>query len=355
MANPPDSWFKRLIREEWMDVLADALRGLRLKTEVYGRMELRAPWGLELDLPHPGYFHAVTRGGCWLEIDRKRIALAAGDWVFILGASRHVLRDSPRSRPLPLPHIYAATGAQCGGVLRHGGDGAQTTLISFSFGFERTWFNTVLAGLPRVLHVRGDGRASTRGVESVVQLVAAEMEIGRPGHDAIATRLADILFIHALRAHVEAFPEETGGWLRALEDPQLGVVLQQVHERPKHPWTVDAMAKVASMSRSAFAARFQRVVGEAPLTYVTRWRMHAAMQLMARGDDSLSAIAAAVGYETDGAFGKAFKRHVGQTPGAYRRQLRDASPSSDGRGRVSSIREQESERGIRPRGAQRRA
>jgi AraC-like DNA-binding protein len=305
-----------------MDVLADSLRSLQLKTEVYGRLELSAPWGIKLDLEHPGFFHAVSRGGCWLEVERKRIALAAGDWVFILGGAPHVLRDSPKTRPYPLPELYAAHGGRCGGVLRYGGNGTQTTLISFSFGFKGTWLNPVLAGLPRVLHVKGDGVVSTRGVESIIQLVAAEMEAGRPGHEIVATRLADVLFIHALRTHVEAFPAEKGGWLRALEDPQLGLLLQQLHERPKHPWTVEAMAKIASMSRSTFAARFQRVIGESPLTYLTRWRMHTAMQLMAESDESLTAIAGAVGYETDSAFGKTFKRHVGKTPGAYRRQLR---------------------------------
>ncbi|RKH21161.1 AraC family transcriptional regulator [Corallococcus praedator] len=307
-----------------MDVLTDSLRSLQLKTEVYGRLELSAPWGLKLDLGHPGFFHAVSRGSCWLEVEGRRIALAAGDWVFILGDAPHLLRDSPRTRTQPLPEIYAAQGAQCGGVLRHGGDGPQTTLISFSFGFAGTWLHRLLAGLPRVLHIKGDGVGSTRWVASIIQLVAAEMEAGRPGHEIVATRLADVLFIHALRAHLEAFPAEKGGWLRALEDPQLGKVLQQLHERPRHPWTVESMAKLASMSRSTFAERFQKVIGESPLTYLTGWRMHTASRLMANPDQSLTAIAEAVGYETDSAFGKAFKRHVGKTPGEYRRQLRSA-------------------------------
>ncbi|RKG91875.1 AraC family transcriptional regulator [Corallococcus terminator] len=305
-----------------MDVLTDSLRSLELKTEVYGRLELSAPWGLKLDLGHPGFFHAVSRGSCWLEVEGQRIALATGDWVFILGNAPHLLRDSPRTRTQPLPGIYEAQGARCGGVLRHGGDGPRTTLISFSFGFAGTWLDRLLAGLPRVLHIKADGMGSTRWVESIIQLVASEMEAGRPGHEIVATRLADVLFIHALRAHVEAFPAEKGGWLRALEDPQLGRVLQQLHERPRHPWTVESMAKLASMSRSTFAERFQKVIGESPLTYLTGWRMHTASRLMANPDASLTTIAEAVGYETDSAFGKAFKRHVGKTPGEYRRQLR---------------------------------
>jgi AraC-like DNA-binding protein len=313
-----------------MDVLADSLRSLQLTTEIYGRLELSAPWGIKLDVAQPGYFHAVSRGGCWLEIGRRQVALAAGDWVFILGGTPHVLRDSPKTRPRPLPEIYAAQGARCGGILRYGGNGTQTTLISFGFGFKGTWLNPILAGLPRLLHVKGDGFAAIPWVESIVRLVAAEMEEGRPAHEIVATRLADVLFIHALRTHIEAFPTEAGGWLRALEDPQLGIVLQRLHERPSHPWTVAAMARIAGISRSMFAARFRRVIGEAPLMYLTRWRMHTAMQLIAESRDSLTSIAEAVGYQSDGAFGKAFKRYVGNTPGEYRYESRNGSKLQGG-------------------------
>jgi len=307
-----------------MDVLADSLRSLRLHTEVYGRLDLTAPWGLRLDFGERasgGFFHAVARGGCWLEVERRQIALAAGDWVFLLGATPHALRDSPRTRTRPLPDVYAERGGSCGGVLRYGGDGLGTTLVSFSFAFEGSWLNPVLATLPRLLHVKADGVLSTRWVESTVQLLASEMETGRPGHEIVATRLADILFVHALRTYAAALPG-AGGWLRALEDPRLGLVLQRLHERPADPWTVETMAKVAGISRSTFAERFQHVIGEGPSAYLTRWRMHTAMQLMNDSDRALSAIAEAVGYDNESAFGKAFRRHVGQAPGAFRRRAR---------------------------------
>lgn len=305
-----------------MDVLAQSLRSLQLKTEVYGRLELSAPWGLDFDLGLPGFFHAVTRGSCLLEVGRKRLALSAGDWVFILGGTPHVLRDSPRSRTRRLPDIYSEHRVECGGVLHHGGTGPGTTLVSFSFGFSGDWLNPVLAGLPPVLHVRADGIASSRWVDSTIQLVAAEMEAGRPGHEVVATRMAESLFVYALRTHVETSPLDGGGWLRALEHPQLGRVLEQIHQRPQASWSVASMARSAGMSRSAFAALFRRILGEGPLGYLTRWRMHTAIQLMGQEDQSLAAIAEAVGYESDAAFGKAFKRHVGKGPGAYRRELR---------------------------------
>jgi AraC-like DNA-binding protein len=302
-----------------MDVLADSLRRLQLRTEVYGRLELTAPWGIELAMGAPGFFHAVARGGCWLEVGPERRALGAGDWVFLLGGARHVLRDAPRSRVRPLPELYTEQGAQCGGVLRHGGDGTRTTLVSFSFSFDDSWLNPALQSLPRLLHVQGDGLGGTRWVDGLVQLVAAEMEAGKPGHELVATRLADVLFVHALRTHLAEAPAEQGGWLRALEDPRLGPVLQRLHESPERRWTVESLARIAGMSRSTFAARFQRLVGDSPLSYLTRWRMQLAIQRMKGGDEPLSAIAQAVGYETESAFGKAFKRQVGQTPGSFRR------------------------------------
>jgi AraC-like DNA-binding protein len=133
---------------------------------------------------------------------------------------------------------------------------------------------------------------------------------------------------------VASLPPEQGGWLRALTDPRLSTALQRLHERPEAPWTVEGLARAAGMSRSVFAARFKSIVGEGPLTYLTRWRMHKATRLMTAGNLSASEIAQAVGYETDSAFVKAFKRHVGETPGAYRRRLkgRDAD-SAPGRNR----------------------
>jgi len=306
-----------------VDVLTNSLRSLQLRTEVYGRLELSAPWGVRLDGAHRGYFHAVTRGSCVLVIGQKSWSLASGDWLFVLGGRPHVLADKAKTPARALPEIYAAKGAQCGGILRYGGNGAPTTLVSFSFGFEGTWLNAMLGSLPSVLHVKADGASGPgRRLDALIQLVAAEMEGARPGSELIATRLADALFVHALRIHVEGLPGNSGGWFRALEDTQTGVVLEAIHARPGAPWTVATMAKVAGMSRSAFAARFQQLVGEGPLSYVTRWRMHIAGEMLTASSGSIASVASAVGYESEGAFGKAFKRQVGATPGAFRRSAR---------------------------------
>jgi AraC-like DNA-binding protein len=156
-------------------------------------------------------------------------------------------------------------------------------------------------------------------LEATLQFFAAESAQDQPGAETVVSRLSDILFIQALRAHIAALPDCSRGWLRALKDPSMAAVLRLIHQQPEKPWTVEALAQHVAMSRSAFAERFTRLVGETPLGYLTRWRMQKAVHLMLDGDTTLGAIARAVGYETESAFGKAFRRHRGTTPGEYRK------------------------------------
>lgn len=311
-----------------MDVLADALRCVHLRSKVHGRLELRAPWGMHVDAPCYALFYVVSRGSCLLDIDGARHALSAGDLVFVLRPVPHVLRDSPGTRHTPsLAEVYASRGGGCGGIVHHGGAGAPATIVCGAFAFEGTSINPLIASLPPMLHLKGEGGVASGWLESTMQMLASEMEAGQPGYEVVASRLCDVLFVQALRAHVATLPVEEGSWLRALTDPQFGLVLQRLHEHPEKPWTLESLARLATMSRSVFAARFKAVVGMAPLTYLARWRMHKAAGLVAAGTQSTSAIAEAVGYETDSAFVKAFKRHVGETPGSFRR--RQKAPSGD--------------------------
>ncbi|NMO17861.1 AraC family transcriptional regulator [Pyxidicoccus fallax] len=300
-----------------MDVLAETLRGIHMRSTVHSRLELSAPWGLRVEARDRPSFHVVVRGGCLLETGGTHHTLAQGDFVFILGRVSYVFRDSEKTRPLPASEIYG----RCGSTVRHGGGGAATTLLCGGFDFDGTPLSPLIASLPPILHVKGDGGVGSRWLESTMQLVVSELEAARPGHETMTSRLGDVLLVQALREHVAALPAGQGGWLAALVDPRLGPALQRIHERPEMAWTVEGLARAAGMSRSVFAARFKSLVGEGPLTYVTRWRMHRAMQLMGTGTRSTSEVAQAVGYETDSAFVKAFKRHVGETPGTWKRRL----------------------------------
>lgn len=307
-----------------MDVLTEVLRGVHSRNQIYGRLELTAPWGMRVEGPSRLSFYAVSRGGGVLEARGRRLQLAVGDLVFLRAGIAHTLKDHPRTRAVSVAEVYAQRGGRCGGLVRYGGDGAPTTIVSGAFSFEATHLHPLIAHLPEVLHVEGDGGSAARWLESTLQFIASEMHVEAPGYELVAGRLADVLFVHALRSHMRTGPCEAAGWLRAIADPQLGPAFQRMHERPGAPWTVDTLARAASMSRSAYAARFKAMLGIAPLTYLTRWRMQRAAELLRTGTAALSEVAASVGYETDGAFVKTFKRHLGETPGAYRRRERAA-------------------------------
>ncbi len=309
-----------------MDVLADVLRSVRLNSKVFARYDLTAPWGLRMTSCASALFYAITEGTGALRIDDDEIALGTGDFVFIPSGREFDLRDSPGTKPVPLLEAYASRGAiRCGGVLCYGGGGAKATIVAGSFALDGTGLSPIAGSLPSLLHVKSEGGAAVRWLDETIRFLASEIASGQPGYETIVGRLADVLFVHALRAHMTDVGSARSGWLRALVDPRIGRVLAHVHERVDHPWTLAGLARVAGMSRTVFAEQFKQLVGEAPLTYVTRWRMHLASERMLQDDSSIGQIARAVGYETESAFGKAFKRHVGVTPGAFRRGERKAS------------------------------
>jgi AraC-like DNA-binding protein len=206
-------------------------------------------------------------------------------------------------------------------TVRYGGGGAATTLAGGFFSTENGSQNLLFASLPPVLHVKGDAGTTVRWLEANLQFVASEMASGEPGFETIVSRLADILVVQAVRAHLAEKGGESKGWLRALVDPQIGRALSLIHEKPEGDWTVESLASEVGMSRSPFAARFAQLVEEPPLRYLTRWRMQKASRLLETSHAGLAVIAKRVGYDAEAAFSKAFKRYTGVSPGAYRRKF----------------------------------
>jgi AraC-like DNA-binding protein len=170
--------------------------------------------------------------------------------------------------------------------------------------------------LPSFILIKAE-QARTLALHITMQALASEMGEQAPGSEVVATRLAEALFIQVLRAHIASGPERNKGWLRAVFDPQIGTALSAIHDGVNTPWTVESLAAAAGMSRSAFAARFKELLGQTPLEYVTEWRMQKAMQLLQQRDKKLIDVARWVGYKSDAAFSKAFKRVVGANPGEY--------------------------------------
>jgi AraC-like DNA-binding protein len=308
-----------------MDVLTDALEAIHMKSVIHGRLELTAPWGVRIDAGRSGFL-VVTRGTCWMEVAGadEPFQLAGGDYVLLPGGQAHVLKDSPSTPARPAAEVFGGArsaggmGCQPGGIHHYGGGGALTTIVGGCFFFEGERKSPLVESLPPVVHVKGDGGPSVQWLETSLQFVASEMALGLPGAETVVSRLADILFVQAVRSHlVQA--GETRGWLRALVDPQIGAALSLIHERPQDAWTVQSLAERVAMSRSAFAARFADLVEEPPLTYVARWRMDKASRLLRTTRASIGEIAGKVGYDAEAAFSKAFKRWMGMPPGAYRR------------------------------------
>jgi AraC-like DNA-binding protein len=303
------------------DPLGAALQNLRMSGAFYCHSELTAPWGLELPaLPGYLWFHVVSAGGFELELpDGDRAALGTGDCALVTRGTGHTLRSGPEVEAPPILQLDRDQISERYEILHHGGGGSPTRLMCGAVRFDHPAAQNLVAVLPDVVGVDAGSRTEAEALQATLRLLAAEARLPRPGGAAVVTRLADILVIQIIRAWIEAAPGADAGWLGALRDPQIGEALRLIHADPARDWTVAALARELAMSRSAFAARFTALVGEPAVAYLTRWRMQVATTALREDDASVAELAAALGYRSEAAFARAFKRVVGLPPGAVRR------------------------------------
>jgi len=303
------------------DVLTDVLETVRVGAACYGRVEAAAPWGIGVPADEEdAKFHVVLSGECWLDVEgQDPIHLQGGDLVALPHGHAHALRDVPGSPIQPLSALITTVSGKCQPSITMGGDGASATLVTGSFHFEDRRNNPLLSVLPPVIVLPGEMSRNVHWLEPTLKFIACEAASGRPGAQTVVSRLADVLFIQIVRGYLASLPPGASGWLGALGDAQIGSALGLIHQSPELDWTVQSLAARVAMSRSAFASRFARLVGEPPLAYVTRWRMQKAAGLLRQSSSTLADIAERVGYDSEAAFSKAFKRAVGSAPGAYRR------------------------------------
>ena len=287
----------------------------------YCRSELTAPWGLTLP-PTPGYmwFHVVTAGRMWLETGAEdRGSIQLGDLALVPHGEGHVLSSEPGA---PVPGILDLEREVISDryeILRHGGGGAPTGLICGAVRFAHPVAGNLIEILPKTIHVEASSSPRLEWMHSTLRLMASEASELRPGGEAVITRLGDILVIQAIRAWMESDPAAQRGWLGALQDPQIGRAISNVHRDPARNWTVASLAHELAMSRSAFAARFTELVGEPVMSYVTRWRMHVAVAALEDEGATVGQLADQLGYRSEAAFSRAFKRVIGVSPGAIRK------------------------------------
>jgi AraC-like DNA-binding protein len=303
-----------------MDPLADVLDLSRVSGALMANVRACAPWGLDLPQRRGASFHAITSGTAWLRVgDGDALQLMPGDVFLLPAGAGHRLSSEPDGRCEPFDSSMKAGLMTPEGDLALGASGAATTFVCAAFDYDLDVAEPLMRLLPAVIHVPADPVAG-RDIAAIVELLAMEVGARRPGSRAAAARLIDTLLIAVIRDWLD---RQAGGeppsWLRALRDPTLAHVIAVLHERPAEPWTVEALAREVHLSRATLARRFAEFVGEPPLTYLARWRMHLAAQRLKHSTDTVETIARDVGYTSEYAFNRAFSRHRGEPPGRYRR------------------------------------
>ncbi|MEU3606439.1 AraC family transcriptional regulator [Streptomyces sp. NPDC035033] len=322
-----------------MDVLADILATTRFSGVLLAQLRSSRPdWGCGIDpLPTAG-FHLVAEGVCWLRTDgRPPLRLVPGDVVLLPRGARHELLGAPDAAAVRYADLEAAHPPGRGGVVDLGGDGPVVRIVCGKFTYEgEAGQHPVLAALPELIHI--PGLSADAELQGTVRLIAAETAAKRPGAQALATRLTDVLFVQVIRAWLERLEADGNGrggegvrggegageagpsWLTALRDPRIGTALSLMHDEPQRPWTVEGLARAVTMSRPAFARQFKELVGSSPLAYLARLRIDRAARMLRDTDERVGDIAQAVGYTSEFAFSRAFSRQHGIAPGRYRRR-----------------------------------
>ena len=302
------------------DPLGEVLQMLQLTGVLYCNAEFSDPWGIEVpELAGVMNVEVVTSGHCWIEIDGEAaVFLPPGSLVLIPRGRRHKLRGNSGDRTVPLAEIPIERVGDRFENMRFGGGGRLTRVTYYGVRFDPYLADRLIRMLPEMLHLRT--RPEDGGwMQSTIQFIDREAQQRLPGSETVITRLADILVIQAIRTWIERVRDQECGWIAALHDRRIGQAMSLLHRAPQRDWRVATLAREVGMSRSGFSARFTALVGEPVLRYLTGLRMQLAHRELRRSGDSISRIAERVGYHSEPAFNRAFKRVVGMPPGAARR------------------------------------
>ncbi len=305
---------------ELADPLGETLYQLRLDGSLYALSELRAPWGIDMPaLPGKMMFHIVTSGSCWLKSgDEPAIELQQGSLVLLPRGEGHLILDEPEAHAEPFFDLPVVQVNERFETLSYGGNGKLTRLTCCVMDFDYVAGTQLINHLPQVLHINSLDTDVDGWLEHSLRFLAREARDQRPGGQTIMANLADILVIQAIRTWLETSEHANGGWLAALKDKHIGNALVAIHRAPEKNWSVELLAKTVGLSRSGFSARFTSLVGESVMQYVTRWRMLVARGKLLESRIGLGELSEQLGYQSEAAFSRAFKRVFGVSPGSVR-------------------------------------
>ncbi len=317
-----------------MDLISDILRDLRLQSAVLSTSEFGSPWGFDKSAIGGAPFHIIVEGRCVLQLTGAApIDLAAGDFVILPHGGAHALMSEVDVKRVSFKDVLAANGIDGSwtrekrledlGRITFGGKGALTRTITGVFTFQDRRHNPLIEALPAVIHVRGHLGRGPAWLEGSLDLLIEELTAGKPGFQTVAERVADIIFVQAIRDCIAHATADGSGWLHGLTDPQVARALALIHERPGEPWTVASLGKAVGLSRTVFAYRFRALVGTSVMDYVAARRMHTAAGMLADSAEALAEIANRTGYKSEISFSKAFRRWAGVPPGQYRRRINE--------------------------------
>ena len=333
------------------DTLSDVLRLVRLRGAVFYYVSCGAEWAAEAppsheisgavmpEVEHVMEFHVLTKGSGWAAVaGQAPVRIGPGDIVMFPQGDAHVMSSAPgvqptrvdtawmvatRGDPKPIPVAYHGAAEHAGA---NPAPGAHTNLVCGFLGCDLRPFNPLIATLPRLLHVPDNGEGGW--VAQLMQQAVSASQTKRPGSEAVLERMSEMMFADAVRRYVESLPGESTGWLAGLRDRHVGRALALLHGEPARDWRIEALADAVALSRSAFYDRFVRLIGQPPMQYLAQWRMQVASNLLRQSHAPVASIALDVGYESEAAFSRAFKRAVGMPPAAWRRKLaRGAEPA----------------------------
>jgi AraC-like DNA-binding protein len=315
-----------------MDVLSEVLRVVKLQGALFFNGEFSAPWCLSSALtpavaerlaPGAGHliiFHFLTEGRAYARLpDGTRHELTAGDIVIFPHGNAHFLGNGSPERPVDSFRTFAKNLTQGLKVARFGGGGEITRFVCGFLACEPRLSEVFLAGLPPLLTVQAVKEPSGQWLEHAIRFSVGDGNEPNAGSGVVVAKLSEVLFVETLRRYINRLPPGETGWLAGARDPVIGQALALMHKDPAHPWTIEVVARGVGLSRTRLAERFRHFLGESPMAYLAQWRLKLGAEMLQSSDDSIAGIAAAVGYGSEAAFNRAFKREFDSPPAQFRR------------------------------------